>query len=168
MKPDIYQVEQIGSGFLAVMAKPVSGEWIEDEFKGIAQEGIKQIVSLLESRESYEVGLKNEKQLSEKNKMEFISFPIKDRGLPTSVKEFSKFTKSLYAQIAGGKNTVVHCRAGIGRAGIVASGVLLHCGFEPKEAFSLVSKKRRVEVPDTEEQYNWLVDNYIEILNIKT
>jgi len=32
MIPRIYEVENIGSGFLAVMAKPVSGEWIEEEF----------------------------------------------------------------------------------------------------------------------------------------
>ena len=57
MIPDIYQVELIGSGSLSVMAKPVSGEWIEDEFSGIAQFGINRIVSLLEEHESYEVAL---------------------------------------------------------------------------------------------------------------
>ena len=40
MRPDIYRVKEIGSGFLAIMAKPVSGEFIEDEFQGIAREGI--------------------------------------------------------------------------------------------------------------------------------
>ena len=52
MRPQIYQVELIGSGFLAVMAKPVSGEWIDDEFSGIAGAGILQVVSLLEYQES--------------------------------------------------------------------------------------------------------------------
>lgn len=28
MKPDIYKVKLIGEGLLAVMAKPVSGEWV--------------------------------------------------------------------------------------------------------------------------------------------
>ncbi len=166
MKPDIYVVESIGSGFLAVMAKPVSGEYIEDEFLGISKEGIKQIVSLLETKETYEVGLQNEKSLTEKNNMEFSSYPIKDRGLPKLVNEFRKFTLNLYKEIAGGKNTVIHCRAGIGRTGLVAAGVLLHCGFSPKEAFEHISKKRRVQVPDTEEQVNWLVSNYSEIAKI--
>ena len=67
VKPDIYVVELIGSGFLAVMAKPVAGEWIDDEFRGIANEGIKQIVSLLETHESYEVGLSREQDYAEKN-----------------------------------------------------------------------------------------------------
>ncbi len=165
MKPDIYQVQKIGSGFLAVMAKPVSGEWIEDEFIGISKEGINQIVSLLENHESYEVGLQNEADLANKNNIEFISFPIKDRGLPNSVSEFSKFTKTLYSQIADGKNTVIHCRAGIGRTGIVAAGVLLHCGFGAVEAFNHISNKRGIQVPDTDEQYNWVVSNSDVIAN---
>jgi protein-tyrosine phosphatase len=152
MRPDIYKIELIGSGFLAVMAKPISGEWIEDEFSSIANEGILQIVSLLETHEEIEVGLVNEKVITEKNGMEFLSYPIKDRGLPNSIEEFSRLTKRLYHQIAGGKNTVVHCRAGIGRTGIFAAGVLLHCGFKPEDAFSLISKRRGVHVPDTEEQ----------------
>lgn len=36
MGPDIYKVDQLGQGFLAVMAKPVSGEWIDEEFSDIA------------------------------------------------------------------------------------------------------------------------------------
>jgi protein-tyrosine phosphatase len=164
MKPDVYKVEFIGSGFLAVMAKPVSGEWIEEEFMGIANEGINSIVSLLELHESYELGLQNEKHLAEKNGMEFVSYPLKDRGLPSSVDEFKNFTKELYHQIAGGKNTVIHCRAGIGRTGVVAAGVLLHCGFKPDEAFKHISEKRGVQVPDTEEQINWIVGNYSEMV----
>jgi protein-tyrosine phosphatase len=160
MKPDIYIVELIGNGFLAIMAKPASGEWIEDEFSGISREGIKQIVSLLEKHEEYEVGLQNEKALAEKNGMEYLSYPIKDRGLPSSASKFGEFTKSIYHQIAGGKNTVIHCRAGIGRTGVVAAGILLHCGFEAEEAFNLISKKRGVQVPDTEEQRNWVIKNH--------
>lgn len=94
MKPNIYIVEKIGNGFLAVMAKPVAGEWIDDEFFGIAEAGIKQIVSLLEYSEAYELGLQNERQLAEQNHIAFVSFPIRDRGLPNSLSEFSKLTKN--------------------------------------------------------------------------
>jgi protein-tyrosine phosphatase len=165
MSPDIYQVELIGSGSLSVMAKPVSGEWIEDEFSMISNWGINRIVSLLEDQEAIEVGLGMERQLAEKNSMEFVSYPIPDRGLPLSVSEYLNFTRRLYSEVAGGLHTVVHCRAGIGRTGIIAAGVLLHCGFEPKEAFEHISRKRGVVVPDTEEQINWVVKSHAEMSN---
>jgi protein-tyrosine phosphatase len=163
MIPDIYKVELIGSGSLSVMAKPVSGEWIEDEFSNISMLGIDRIVSLLESHEVYDLGLDMEKALAEKNGMEFISYPIPDRGLPNSIDDFLRFTKRLYNEAAGGLNTVVHCRAGIGRTGMIAAGVLLHCGFEPIDAFDLISKKRGVAVPDTQEQIDWVVKSYSEM-----
>ena len=164
MKPDIYQVELIGSGSLSVMAKPVSGEWIEDEFSGIARLGINRIVSLLENHESIEVGLSKEQELSEKHQMEYISYPIPDRGLPSSISDYLFFTKHLYNEMASGLNTVIHCRAGIGRTGIVAAGVFLHCGFEPQEAFLHISKKRGVPVPDTEEQIDWVIKSHESML----
>ena len=163
MIPDIYKVELIGSGSLSVMAKPVSGEWIEDEFSNISMFGIDRIVSLLESHEVYDLGLEMEKALAEKNGMEFISYPIPDRGLPNSIDDFLKFTKRLYSEAAGGLNTVVHCRAGIGRTGMIAAGILLHCGFEPIDAFDLISKKRGVAVPDTQEQIDWVVKSHSEM-----
>lgn len=164
MKPQIYQVELIGSGSLSIMAKPTSGEWIEDEFRAIAKEGINRIVSLLEINEAREVGLEREKELAERNGMEFISYPIPDRGLPKSIGDFSKFTKRLYHEAAGGVTTVIHCRAGIGRTGLVAAGVLLQWGFEPERAFALISSKRGIIVPDTDEQRNWLIKNSREIV----
>jgi len=160
MSPYIYQIELIGSGSLSVMAKPVSGEWIEDEFSGIRRWGIDRIVSLLENDEAYEVGLDEESTLANRFDMEFISYPIRDRGLPSSIQDYLAFTKRLYHEAAGGLHTVVHCRAGIGRTGIVAAGVLLHAGFEPLEAFKHISTKRGVTVPDTSEQIKWVVKSY--------
>ncbi len=160
MGPEIYKVERIGSGFLAIMAKPVAGEWIDDEFSGIAEQDIKQVVSLLEPHEIYDLGLIEEKNLCKKYGMEFYHYPIPDRGIPNSVVDYAIITKNLYYEMAGGKNTVIHCRAGIGRIGIVAAGVLIHCAFEPYEAFQHLSKSRGMTVPDTEEQRDWVISNY--------
>jgi len=67
-------------------------------------------------------------------------------------KETRACCKRRYNEAAGGLNTVIHCRAGIGRTGIVAAGVLLHCGFEPMKAFEHISRKRGASVLDTQEQ----------------
>ncbi len=165
MSPDIYKIELIGSGSLSVMAKPVSGEWIEDEFSRIAEWGIDRIVSLLENREAIEVGLGDEAKITQKYGMDFINYPIPDRGLPKSIQDYLEFTRQLYHEAAGGLNTVVHCRAGIGRTGIIAAGVLLHCGYEPQEAFMHISKNRGVTVPDTDEQIDWVMKSYATMSN---
>ena len=84
MGPTIYEIEKIGSGFLAVMAKPVAGEWIDDEFAGIAAAGIRQVASLLEPSEAIEVGLGDEQKVCERHGMRFLTYPLADRGLPSS------------------------------------------------------------------------------------
>ncbi|MEM7277713.1 MAG: protein-tyrosine phosphatase family protein [Pseudomonadota bacterium] len=164
MGPTFYKVELIGSGFLAVMARPVSGEWADQEFSGMHQSGIRQVVSLLEPHEAYELDLADEQALCEKHGLMFVSYPIPDRGLPPTVHGFADLARSIYHQSAGGQSTVVHCRAGIGRTGLVAAGVLLHAAFDVEEAFAHVSKQRGVEVPDTDEQRNWLLSNCTEVL----
>ena len=75
-QPTIYPIQTIGAGSLSVMARPVPGEWIEDEFAGIARLGISHIVSLLEHEESIELGLEDEPQLAEQHGMLFTSFPV--------------------------------------------------------------------------------------------
>ncbi len=84
MLPTIYKVKEIEKSMLSVMAKPVSGEWIEDEFIGFARLGIDKIVCLLENFEQQEVGLASEEALCNKNSIEYASFPIPDRSLPNT------------------------------------------------------------------------------------
>ncbi len=155
MLPTTYKVIEIEKGTLSVMAKPVPGEWIEEEFAGLKRLGIDKVVSLLESFEQYDVGLEKEEQLCIKNGIEYSSFPIPDRGLPNTL-QATNFSKELYSEICNGKHVVIHCRAGIGRTGIIAGAVLINTGIAASEAFTLISEARGVQVPDTEEQENWL------------
>lgn len=155
MLPTTYKVIEIEKGTLSVMAKPVPGEWIEEEFSGLKRLGIDKIVSLLESFEQCDVGLEKEEMLCIKNGMEYSSFPIPDRGLPNTL-QAKKFSKELYTEICNGKHIVIHCRAGIGRTGIIAGAVIVNTGITALEAFTLISEARGVQVPDTEEQENWL------------
>ncbi len=155
MLPTTYKVKDIGEGTLSVMAKPVSGEWIEDEFTALKRLGIDKIVCLLEAYEQLEVGLGAEEELCSKNGINYSSFPIPDRGLPDTAKA-NAFTQELYQEIYSGVHAVVHCRAGIGRTGIIAGAILVKSGLSAKEAFAIISSARGVQVPDTEEQENWL------------
>jgi hypothetical protein len=47
---------------------------------------------------------------------------------------------------------------------MVAAGVLLHATVEAIEAFQILSRARGVQMPETEQQYNWVVANQTEIM----
>lgn len=155
MLPTTYKVIEIENGTLSVMAKPVPGEWIEDEFIGFARLGVDKIVCLLEEWEQLELGLVDEAKLCAKNNIEYVSFPIPDRGLPKTELALA-LAEELHSEICAGKHVAIHCRAGIGRTGIIAGTVLLTFGKTAKEALDLISDARGVRVPDTEEQEAWL------------
>ncbi len=163
IRPDVYFIESIGEGSLSVMAKPVAGEWIEDEFTGIASLGITRVISLLEKHEEYSLGLEQESELCAKNAMAFLSYPIPDRGLPNSMNEYLQLARKIHNDINRGSQVVIHCRAGIGRTGMVAAGVLLHNGYQPQTALARISEKRGVSVPDTDQQIDWVVKSYARI-----
>ena len=157
---EMYKVGTMGNGFLAVMACPTIEADAPASIANIARLGIKLVVSLLEPGEARTLGLEGERLEVKSYGMEFISFPIPDMGLPASVLDFASLTKALFAQVNAGSNTLVHCRAGIGRSGLLSAGVLLHAGMDPEEAFAYVSKMRGIRVPETPDQHDWLVSNY--------
>lgn len=159
-EPNIFVVAKLEAGRLAIMPRPVPGEWIEDEFAGIAKFGIHSVVSLLEPEEADAIGLSQEASQCARNHLSFVAYPIPDRGLPESIGEFARFTSDLHQQIREGANVVVHCRAGIGRASLVAAGVLIHAGVDPQTALAQISKARGLKVPDTEEQRIWLIEQH--------
>jgi len=155
--PAIYEVSKIGNGRLSVMAKPVAGEWINDEFAAIHIYGVRHVLSLLENVEAHQVGLEKEEAICEAHGIRFSNLAIADRGVPDDEVEFAKTIKTILKEIKSGTDLVVHCRAGIGRTGLVAAAVLVANGSKVDEAFEKVSEARGVEVPDTNEQKEFVI-----------
>jgi protein-tyrosine phosphatase len=139
------------------MARPRAGDWLDDEVSGWRMEGIDIVVSLLEPEEVSELGLQREAHLCEVHVMEFISFPIPDRGVPGSLGEAAALARLLALRISEGKAVAVHCRAGIGRSSLIAACALACVGTSPNAAFELIGKARGLRVPDTDGQRDWVV-----------
>ena len=55
-----------------------------------------------------------------------------------------------------GKSIAIHYRQGIGRSSLLAASVLTSLGLSAKEAFKRIESSRGREVPDTEEQKEWV------------
>jgi len=132
------------------MPKP-SGEWLDDDIGHYRAIGIDVIVSLLTEVEASELGLADEKSICDAHGIEFLQLPIPDRGLP-ELAEFGSLVETTFRHIEIGKTVGVHCRAGIGRSGMLICCVLKQAGLSADEAVSRVSGARGVQVPDTQEQ----------------
>lgn len=132
------------------MPRPRSGEWLADEIAGYQRLGVQTIVSLLESNEARELDLVDEASFCRAANLQFLSFPIADRGVPSNCVEFAKFVESIALRLRSGHSVAIHCRAGIGRSGLLAACVLGTFGVAPDSAFTILGRARGVAVPDTD------------------
>jgi protein-tyrosine phosphatase len=162
--PELFRVANLGKGFLAVMARPGAHEPIRETLTGLAGLGIGVVVSLLEESEARELGLADEEAACRDAGLEFFSFPIKDRAIPSDAEAVSRLSRWAYTRISNGCGLAFHCRAGIGRSGMMAASVLLQEGFSVLEAFARISGARGMTVPDTPGQLEWVKSNYQTII----
>jgi protein-tyrosine phosphatase len=158
MIAELYWVPGPWSGRLAIMPRPRGGDWLEDEIQSWRQAGVDVVVSLLTPDEIADLTLADEPRWSRISGIQFFSFPITDRGVPSSREAFLDFVTKLAEQLANGKNLAVHCRQGIGRAALVAICLLISSGIDPKTAIQGVGAARGCMVPETLEQRRWISD----------
>lgn len=156
MRPEISWIDCVGEGLVGIMPRPRGGDWLGDEIQAIAKAGVGVLVSLLTADENAELGLQDEERLCGEYGIRFISFPISDRGVPSSIPEAKQTVDLIFEELRAGRSVVVHCRMGIGRSALVAACLLKSQGIGVDEAFAMISRARGFAVPDTEEQREWV------------
>jgi protein-tyrosine phosphatase len=153
---DYYPIREFGGLSLAIMPRPRAGDWLEGEIDQWQREGLNIVLSLLEPAEIAELEIGSEPNLCASRGIEYFSFPIPDRGVPPSVSAFDTFLAPIVKRLSSGAAVGVHCRAGIGRAGLTAACILVRAGIPYPLTFPAISRARRVKVPDTEQQESWV------------
>jgi protein-tyrosine phosphatase len=154
MYSDLYWIETDAPVRLAIMARPRAGEWLEDEVAHWRREGVGVVLSLLESDEVAELGLQDEASICEQAGIRFLNFPIRDRGVPTDPEAARRIVSEA---LGTGLPLAIHCRTGIGRSSLMAALSLAHIGVDPETALTAIASARRLPVPDTDEQREWVL-----------
>ena len=158
MRAELSWIEVPWQGRLAILPRPRGGDWLEDEIRDWRSAGVGVIVSLLTSDEITDLDLVQEARLCRENGIQYLSFPITDRSVPTSGGATLEFAKTLEGFLAAGKTVAVHCRQGIGRSALIAACVLILAGITPEVVFQRLSAARGCPVPETAEQRQWVIE----------
>ena len=148
---------RIGEKKMGTMARPRGNDWLEEEIKWLKNREVDCLVSLLENSEVWDLGLQKEEELCKKWGIDFIRFPIKDVNIPQNEEAFLHLVSELASRIKTNKKIVIHCRMGIGRASILAAAIMINLGIQGKNVFELIGKYRKLSVPDTNEQKDWIL-----------
>jgi protein-tyrosine phosphatase len=158
MRTELYWIEAPRSGRLAIMPRPRGGDWLDDEVQAWRNSGVDTVVSLLTEEETNDLDLREESAACQAKGIQFLSYPITDRSVPSSRDATTKLLAELTEQLTSGRNVAIHCRQGIGRAALMALGLLVMSGMPTTGAIQLVSTARGCPVPETAEQTEWITD----------
>src|SRR5262245_33737513 len=104
MAPEVYWVREVTTGRLGVLARPRSGEGLRDEVSGWRNAGLNAVVCLLEASEVTELALHDEPVLCQASAIDFISFPIPDGGVPSSVRQTARLVERLVSLLRAGSS----------------------------------------------------------------
>ena len=155
---DVFWVAGPWPGQLGIVPRPPGGASLTDEATAWREAGIDVVVSLLEPPEVSLLGLEGEAAAAAAHSVVFRACPIPDGGVPPFRGAVVDLIAELIDTLQGGNNVAVHCRQSIGRSGMVVCAVLVAAGVDLVGALRAVADARGVDVPDTEEQRQWLRD----------
>lgn len=161
MLPEIYLIADDLLGRLYIMPCP-SGDHLTQDIAAYRARGVDTVVSMLAVDEAADLGLTDEGAICANAEMDFVSSPIKDFGLP-DIMVFDALVERIVGLLRRGRHIAVHCRAGIGRSGMVTAAVLITMGADVDTAVQKVTTARGVSIPDTVEQGRFIANFQLRI-----
>ena len=96
--------------------------------------------------------------------IDYLRKPIRDHGTPAAPAQMAEILACLRTALREGRRIYLHCRAGIGRTGMVAGCLLVEQGLSGQDAFTELNRLWRQSarasqwptVPETPEQIDYV------------
>lgn len=144
-----YSVDTPGGGKIGLSPFPKL-----HEFQDFKIWRAKYLVTLVEARELAFLGVKDLGKQAEQAGLAWHHLPIGDMAAPDAAFE-ARWAQSgpLFRKtLAGGGRLVVHCRAGLGRTGMIGARLLVEMGMTADQAIAAVRKARPGAIETAEQE----------------
>jgi hypothetical protein len=131
-----------------------TGAWARDlsaDLDVIAAWGARLVLTLNEPAELAALKVPHLGQEIRSRGIDWRHLPIRDYSVPaeTFEKEWETHGREIRALLRSGGDVLVHCKGGLGRAGMIAARLLVELGMAPEEAIREVRRARKgaIETP---------------------
>lgn len=114
------------------------------------------LVSLLEDHEYDALRIPNLLAEAAGRGWQVKRLPIKDGGVPTQQADVVELIAVILQAVLIGRNVVIHCMGGLGRAGTVGGCVLVASGMSPDQALHSLKEARGTNCPETDAQRQFI------------
>ena len=114
------------------------------------------LVCLLEDKELVSLQISGLIEEAEARGLETHRLPIPDGGVLPNTLGVEKIVALIISRATAGKNVVIHCMGGLGRAGTIGGCYLRACGMGSEQALKLLVATRGRSCPETEEQRQFI------------
>lgn len=130
-----------------VQRAAMTGCWQRDldaDLLAIARWGAVLVVTLVEDDELAMLGVPGIGEAVARQHMDWLHLPIRDVSVPDAGFEaaWQMAGRTIRDRLRSGFDVLVHCKGGLGRAGMVAARILVDAGWSPAAALAAVRKER--------------------------
>ncbi|BBF93734.1 cyclin-dependent kinase inhibitor 3 family protein [Blastochloris tepida] len=131
-----------------------TGAWARDlaaDLDVIAAWGARLVVTLVEPNELDLLRVPHLGAEIRRRGLDWRHLPIADYSIPSDAfeRDWTTHGRDIRALLRGGADVLVHCRGGLGRAGMMAARLLVELGVAPEDAVREVRRARKgaIETP---------------------
>lgn len=131
-----------------------TGVWKRDlllDLDAVSAWGAKMVLTLVESEELVSLKVPHLGKEIQSRGIEWRHLPIPDYSVPSEAfeQQWLIHGREIRKLLRCGNDVLVHCKGGLGRAGMIAARLLVELGMDPEEAIRCVRRARKgaIETP---------------------